>query len=117
MKKNTTNPKPEFTLFHLVIIGIFIVSLAIRVYGAYSIKFTNAEAEVLLSLSNIKASGSANLFYGLIIKIVQFLGVNSDLGHKICQCNHGGIDYNFPRFVLSGNWETNCHHCFSILSL
>ena len=62
MKKNTKNQKPEFTLFHLIIFGIFIVSLAIRIYGAYSINLTNPEAEVLLSLSKIKDIGISDLF-------------------------------------------------------
>ena len=57
MNKNTNNRKPEFTLFHLIIFGIFIVSLAIRVYGAYSIRLTNAESEFLLSLARYKRIG------------------------------------------------------------
>ena len=38
--------------------------------------------------------GSVTFFYGLMIRIMQFFGVNSDFGIKDCQCNNGGFDNN-----------------------
>jgi len=96
MRKSSKNQKPELKLIHLTIFGIFIVSLAIRLYGAYSINITNPEAEALLSLSKIKASGSSTFFYGLVIRIMQFFGVNNDLGIRIVNVTMGALITTFP---------------------
>ena len=97
MKKNNTKIQlPEFTNFHLIIFGIFIVSLAIRIYGAYLINLTSPEAEILLSLSKIKVSGSPTFFYGLVIRILRFFGGNSDLGVRIVNGILGALITTFP---------------------
>ena len=91
MKKNTNGLRPEFNLFHLAIFGIFMVSLAIRIYGSLSVNITNPEAEILLSVSKIKTYGSATFFYSLMIRIVQFLGFNGDLGLRIINVVMGSL--------------------------
>ncbi len=96
MNKNTNSQRPEFTLFHLIIFGIFLVSLVIRIYGAGSVNLSNSESEVLLSLAKIKESGSTTLFYGLLIRILQFFGVNSDLGIRFVNVIMGALITIFP---------------------
>ena len=96
IKKNTNILKHRFTVFYLIILGIFVASMAIRLYGAYSIKLSNAEAEVLLSLAKINETGSTTLFYGLAIRIMQFLGVNSVFGIRFVNVIMGALITIFP---------------------
>jgi hypothetical protein len=91
MKNKIDKPKFNLNLFHLAIFGIFVISLSIRLYGAYSINLTIPEAEFLLSISGIKSNGSVTFLYGLIIRIIQFLGFNSDLGIRIVNVVMGAL--------------------------
>ncbi len=75
--------KHEFRLSDLIFACIFIVAFSIRMYAANAIGITNSEAGILLSAAVGNPPNSAPFFYSLFIRILYFLGMNSDLGMRL----------------------------------
>ncbi len=95
MKNISREPKIKFSTFHLIELGIFILSLVIRIYGVYSINFTNSEAEIILPLLKIESSGSS-FFYGLLMRVLLFFQLDCMYGMRIVNAVMGAILTTFP---------------------
>ena len=96
MNNKSIKTKPEINIFHLAIFGIFIIALIIRIYGVMTINITNTEAEVLLSVTGIKPSGSVTFFYSVIIKLIQLIGLDSNLGLRFINALMGSLIIILP---------------------
>ena len=96
MKYQSSKSITKLNLFHLAIIGIFIFAFSIRTYGINSINFTNSEAEVLLSITEIKPTGSYSFLYGQLIKILLFFGIAGYPGFRLINAFLGSLIVLLP---------------------
>ena len=91
-----SQPKTELNLFHSVFIGLFILALIIRIYGASVINISNSEAEILLSITDIKSSDLSSFLYDLILKALLFIGIKGTLGLRLINAVAGSIIVFLP---------------------
>jgi hypothetical protein len=101
MKTITNKSKPVFNLYQVIGIGVFILAFSIRIYGANSVNLTNSEAEVLLSITGIRLYEQSSFLYNLILRVIQFFGINGKLGLRIINVFAGSLIVLLPNLFIN----------------